>query len=282
MRQGGVFAWVVLLEAVAPVAAGVQLPDTPLAERMALADCVIVGRVLSLEEEPALAYPLVKVPGAPKVAYRVAMVRVDTPILGLATQKEVRVGFIHVPTDERPVAIPSSSTQAKLVAGQEGCFFLHKHPEESFYVAQKAWDVLDKDKVKEFGKVVAQAKRCARLKEDPDAGLRSKDAEDRLLAAALLIYRYRTVAWASGGPPRTEPIDAERSRLILTALAEGPLADKTAAVPRLRLFYRLGLTAKDGWKPPRSLKEVPAAADAWLRENAVTYRIERYVPPEAK
>jgi hypothetical protein len=48
----------------------------------------------------------------------------------------------------------------------------------------------------------------------------------------------------------------------------------------LRLFYRLGLTEKDGWRRPGAAKEVPEAARAWLRAHAATYRIRRYAPPE--
>ena len=46
------------------------------------------------------------------------------------------------------------------------------------------------------------------------------------------------------------------------------------------LFLWLGLTEADGWTEPRSPKEYPAAAQAWLRANAATYRIQRYVPEE--
>ena len=35
-------------------------------------------------------------------------------------------------------------------------------------------------------------KRCVKLLEKPTAGLKSKDASDRLLTASLLINRYRT------------------------------------------------------------------------------------------
>ncbi len=50
---------------------------------------------------------------------------------------------------------------------------------------------------------------------------------------------------------------------------------------RLRLFFRLGLTNRDGWKSVRSDKEAALAAQSWLRANASTYRIRRYVAEES-
>ena len=38
------------------------------------------------------------------------------------------------------------------------------------------------------------------------------------------------------------------------------------------------LTDDDGWQRPRNFKEVPAAAQKWLTDNASTYRIRAYVP----
>ncbi len=73
------------------------------------------------------------------------------------------------------------------------------------------------------------------------------------------------------------------SKLILAALAEGPWTeeDSQSQVGRLRLFLRLGLTDKDGWLQPRSMEEMPAAAQKWLRDHAAAYRIQRYVPEPA-
>jgi hypothetical protein len=39
----------------------------------------------------------------------------------------------------------------------------------------------------------------------------------------------------------------------------------------------LGLTPEDGWAPPQNFQEVSAAAKAWLKEHAGTYRIQRFV-----
>ena len=44
-----------------------------------------------------------------------------------------------------------------------------------------------------------------------------------------------------------------------------------------RVFFRLGLTAQDGWTPPRDAKALPDAAKQWLKDNAEKYRIQRLV-----
>ena len=56
---------------------------------------------------------------------------------------------------------------------------------------------------------------------DPMASLKSKDANERVLTAGMLIYRYRDCRKNPNGKAKEEPIDAAQSKLILTAIAEG-------------------------------------------------------------
>jgi tetratricopeptide (TPR) repeat protein len=236
---------------------------------VALADLIVVGRVAGIEEEPVQAWPLLKVRGGSRVSFKMVEVRIDRVLFGRAGPEPVRVGL--GPGWRMPV----------LTEGQTGCFFLRQHPEEAFFVVSAGADFFDSRRA-EFAKVVDTAARCAGLLANPDAGLRSPDGEDRLLTAALLIFRFRTPWYAYSGAPRTEPIDAELSRRILAVLAEGSFSDRAAREPmgRLRLFQRLDLTRDDGWTSPRNLSDVAAAAEKWLAENAATYRIRRYIPEE--
>jgi hypothetical protein len=265
-----------LLAAATPAHAAIPIPEPPVPQRVALADCVVVGEVAEVKPEPVHAAPDVKVPGAPKVPYRMAVIRAETVVVGPRDLREVQVGFVAAPR-------PGGPRQAafRWTRGQEACFFLRKHPDEPFFVVRAGWDVLPKKGAEEFARARALVQRCARLLDDPLAGLRAKGADERLLTAAMLIFRYRTAQFVYRGEPRTEPIDAEQSRLILSALAEGSWSVREVYGPmgRLRLFYRLGLTEKDGWRP-EAAKDVPGAARAWLRANAATYRIRRYAPPE--
>jgi hypothetical protein len=258
-----------LLGPVATVRAGIPMPTVPIPQRVALADAVVVGTVTGLEEQPVRAYPLLKVRGGHRVAFTMAQVRVDRVLLGSAGPGRVRVG------------VGPGPNMPTLAAGQEGCFFLHRHPEEPFCALSAGSDFIDSRRP-EYGKAVALAGRCAGLLGNPDEGLRSRTADDRLLAAALLIFQFRTVRSVYTGAPRTEPIEAGLSRRILAVLHEGPLADEAAREPtgRLTLFLRLGLTEADGWVPPPTLPKVAAAAEKWLDENASTYRIRRYIPED--
>jgi hypothetical protein len=250
--------------------AGFTLLDPPVPQRAALASAIVMAKVVEVEEEPILAFPLLKVPGGPKVSYQVARIRIETTLLGASKVEEVRVG------------VGPGRAMPKLEVGLKGCFFLHKHSEEPFYVLTAGSDFIEHGKAKEYDKDVALARRCSNLLAKTDEGLSSKDAEDRLLTAAMLIFQFRTVRQAYRKAPRTEPIDAGLSQRILAVLAEGPLADEAARKPmgRITLFFRLGPTEADGWKTPARLKDLPAATAKWLADNTATYRIRRYAPEE--
>lgn len=259
-----------------PVRGGFPRPEPPLPQRVALADCVIVGKVTNVPADPVHAFALPKIAGAPKVAHQMAVVGIDSVVLGATDVRELRVGFIAPPPS------PRRRTAFQWSVGQEGCFFLRKHPDESFWVIQADYDLVAKGRGKDFERRLALVQRCGKLLKDAEAGLRAPEADDRLLTAGMLILRYRTPQHVYRGEAKTAPIDAERNRLILAVLADGEWTEMDLRAPmgRLRLFFRLGLTARDGWKPAKSEKETAAAAQAWLRAHAATYRIRRYVPEE--
>jgi hypothetical protein len=272
-----------LLTADFPAGAVVPLTAPPLPERVALADLIALGKVTAVEEDLVEAAPLVKIPGVTKkVSYRLAVVSIQSPLLGAEKSERIRVAFAPPPADgARTGRGTGRFALVRLAAGDEGCFFLRKHPDQPFYVAAASYDFLDKSKTKAFDKDIAEVKRCVSLLGDANAGLRSKQPDERLLTAALLIYRYRTPRHVYRGKPKTEPVEAEQSQRILAALADGDWNMKETPVPgsALSLFLRLGLTKAEGWEPPPALAELPAAAQTWLRKHS-DYRIQRYVPPD--
>jgi hypothetical protein len=275
----------VFLSLTATVSALVIAP-APIPDRVAMADLVIVGKITAIEEKTVLA---TRFPGAPeKVEHKIAMIQIDDLLKGPKGLTHARLGFVPPP----PVAPPKPGQpivsggarrfpQLNHAVGQEACFFLSKHHEGDFLVARMSFDVVEK-KAGTFEKDIAQAKRCAKLLEDPRASLQANDPQDRLATAAMLLTRYRTPR--AGTPnPKTEPIDAAESTLILKAIAT---ADWSKPVniqevsPQL-VFGRLNLTAKDGWNPPKFKdyqKEFPAAAQQWLKANQDKHRIQRFVP----
>lgn len=240
----------------------------PLPNRVATADIVIVGKVTAIEDKTTLVAPF---PGAKnKTEYKVAVVSVSDALLAPKGTKSIRLGFVPI---RAGVFVSPPPFQASV--GQEGCFFLSKHADADIYVASGQLIFID-NKGDTFDKDLALIKRCTRILNDPNAALKGKDADDRFLAAGMLVAQYRT---RKSPNAKTEPIDAEQSKLILQALAA---ADWTPSTDHMRLsplmvLYRLPLTAKDGWAPPGTdAKAIAAYAPQWLNEHAGTYRIERF------
>ena len=282
-RSGRILGALALITVTGRAGAIVPLTAPPLPARVALADLIALGKVTAIEDGVVEAAPLVKIPGVTKkVPFRIAVVSIQSPIQGADKLERVRVAFTPPPTDGTTVRGGGRLAIVRLAAGYEGCFFLRKHSDEPFYVASAAYDFLAKGKTKEFDKEIAQVKRCVRLLNDTKKGLAAKEADDRLLTAALLIYRYRTPRHVYRGKPRTESIAADESKRILTILSEADWEAKepSLAGTPLSLFLRLDLTAADGWQPPADLPRVAPAARKWLLDNAAKYRIQRYLPPE--
>ena len=274
-----------LLAARAPAQAKMMIAPPPLAQRVAAADAVVVGKVTGFADKAvaAVRYP----GGTDTVNYQIALVKVEDALFGPKDAKTVRVGFLPPAPPAPPPARPGFRPpirrypQANLTLNQEACLFLTKHPAGDFYVLATYYDVLNKAGNPGFEKEVEEARRCAKLLAGPKAGLASANKDDRTLTAVMLVTRYRTQRWYAGKPPKAEPIDAAQSKAILTALAD---ADWTIGNPRQAqaspqaMFNRLGLTDKDGWVPPKDARRYADEAKAWLKEHADTYRIQRFVP----
>jgi len=246
----------------------------PIPNRVATADLVVAGKVTAVEDKGVMAAPS---PGANKVEYRVAVVTLGDGLPAPANVKTVRLGF--VPTPPMVVINPPPFQPA---VGTEGVFLLNKNADGDFYVAHGQLQFISKNNPN-FDKDIAQVRRCLKILEDPDAALKGTNAEDRFLAAAMLVARYRT---ARGPNAATEPVEAARSKLILEALAAAdwtPSTDFTRLSP-LMVLHRLPLTEKDGWKPPppQDQKAYAAYAQQWVKEHAGTYRIPRFVADKGK
>lgn len=261
----------------------VPLAEPSLPQRVALADLVVIGKVTALEPDLVDASPLLKIPRVGKIPYRIAVVSVQTPIFGSKTPTQLRVGYVVLPSTPKESQVKYRRlARLKLDVGQEGCFFLTKHPDESFYVAQAAYEFLDQSKTKDYAKKLVEIKKCAELLRDPEAGLQAKAQADRLLTAAMLIFRYRTARFVYTGKPTTAPIDASQSHRILAALTEAEWKEDEALLELspFSLFMRLDLTPEDGWTPPPSLPAQISAARKWLHDNGSRYRIQKYVPED--
>ena len=257
----------------------------PVPERVAVSDAVVVGKVTGFGDKLVNAKDLY---GDAKVDYQIAVVQVEDAVLGIKDVKEIMVGFVPPPPPPPPpppggpFLMVKRRAQFTLTLDQEGCLFLVKHPTEDFYVGVHYYDFTNKKDNPNFDKFLDEVKHAAQLLDDPAAGLQSKQADDRFLTAAMLIVRYKTRPL--GAAARTEPIDAGQSKQILLALADADWEPQVGGpgfvgfqLNPQNVFFRLGLTAKDGWNQPKDIKELPQAAKAWLKDNADKYRIERFV-----
>jgi hypothetical protein len=287
-RLAGLAGLGLLLAALPAPAKAMMIAPAPIPQRVAQADVVVTGKVTAIEDKTVAATPA---PGAKdKVEYTVAVIKVQDDILGAKGLTHIKVGFIVPKEAPAPPAKPGGPVRLPIRRGpvvkfevdQEVLVFLKKHHDGDFYIAQAYFDVVDKKVAPDFDKQVELAKKCAKALADPMASLKSKDADERLMTAGMLVSRYRYFRQPN---PKTEPIDADESKLIMNVLAE---ADWTkpftpGSVSPQQVFGQLGVTEKDGWvwKPAPGVPVPPNAyqdaAKAWVKANADKYRIQRFV-----
>jgi hypothetical protein len=265
-----------LLFAASSAHALIAAPD-PLPMRLAVSKyTIVVGKVTALEEKPRLAKQFQG--QIDKVEWTIAEIKVEDSLLGAKGLTHARVGFVppRKPNPNEPIS-SGSLRQRVLKVGDEGIFYLTPHFEEVFYTAPGFFDVTSKAGNPNFDKEVALVRRCAKLLEDLPGSLKSKDKDDRFMAAAMLLVRHRTPTGV--GKPVEKAIDAAESRAILEALADADWS-KPLNFQELHpqmVFGRLGVGPNDGFMPPRMPKEYAAAAQKWCKDNAGKYVIKGYV-----
>jgi hypothetical protein len=255
-----------------------MIAPAPIPQRVALCDAVVVGKVVKFLDKTVKA---ARFPGdTEKADFQVAVVEVKDAVLGAKDKKEIQVGFA-VPQNAPggPVRPGRGRFGATLTLEQEVCLFLVPHDDAPFYVMHNYYDVVDKKDNADFDKDVDEAKRSAKLIADPMAGLKATQAEDRFLTAAMLIARYKTPK-PSANEPKEEAIDAGESKLILQALADADWKPKNPGRFEMNpqnVFFRLGITEKDGFKQPEDFEKLPEAAKKWLKDNAEKFKLQRFV-----
>jgi hypothetical protein len=241
--------------------------DSPVPERMAEADVVVLGKVTLLEKT--------SVTGADGNRLRLVRVNVEEDLLGTAGKTPLRVGFIF----SRDNALLETPV---LRRGQKVCLFLTREKGVGFYRILGAQGAAGdppaiSEAFDEYEKTVAAVRRAAPLLRNLPAGLVSKNPEERMLTAWMLTVRYRKPFLQF---PKTgfveQPIDARESRRILENLTL--LADKNPDA-LWTLFWDLGL---EPWNL-QGVKGEDFAPNArkWLQKNAGTWRLRKRVPKQA-
>jgi hypothetical protein len=289
-RQVGVFtAAGAALLAAATFANALMIAPPSLAQRVAQANTIVVGKVEKIEEK-AVTAP--RFPGdKEKAEYQVAVIKIDDPILAAKGLTHVRVGFVPPPMGRPGIGIRPRPT-VTFTKDQEVLVFLNPHFEANFLEAPAYFDVIDKKGNPNFEKDLAEVKKYAKLLAAPKDGLTSKDKDERFTTAAMLVAQYRNRR-VGVNEPKTEAVDAETSKLVLTALAEADWKANPGfnRLSPLMTFQQLGVSEKDGFTPPMQeimgrkqidYQKLPEAAQQWLKENAGKYKVQRFVYDEKK
>jgi hypothetical protein len=254
-----------LLVVLAVASARVAAPP-PIAVRLATAEAVFVGKVTGFGDKMVPA----DLEKGDDRQMQVATVEVSQDLLGKVGRK-VQVGFFP-PMGRRP--------GLQLEPKDEALFLVRKHPKlKNTYVAEMFYSAVREKDNPEFKTQVDEAKAAVKLIANPLVGLKSKDADERYLTAALLITRYRTETPGS----KLEPVPAAESKLLLETLAEvdwQPRNPKFFSLPAIGLFGRLGATDKDGWTAPKNFADYVPEAKKWLKANAEKFKMQRYAAPK--
>jgi hypothetical protein len=251
-------------------------------ERVVRARSVVVVKVLRIEKDTVT----IKTPPNLKQEFLVAVVKVESSIKGDKEGSELRVGF-HAPPnpkDKQPGGIVGLPAPVKLTRDQEALLFLSPFQDSDLNVVAAHSELLDK-KSKTFEKDLKLVEHCMKLLAKPEDGLKAEDAAERFLTARLLIGKYRPNSGFGLGPDKNKemPIDAEESKLIMKALAEGDWKQKltpgggATEVSAFDLFLMLKVTKEDGFTPPKDNTKYAEAAKAWVKENVGKYRVKQIV-----
>jgi hypothetical protein len=250
----------------------IQLPAP---QQVARADAVVLGKVESIADKTVKAKS--HIPGQnTEVEYQVATVKVQDGFLGAKGLTDVQIAWVPGAPNVNP---RFRGRQVNLTKDQEACFFLTKHPTEAFFVVNSTPDVVNKSNA-DFEKYTTLVKKCVQALDDPQKGLKSKEAAERLLTANLLLTRYRQPAF---GSTKQESIDADESKLILQTMldADWTKVDADTGTNPQAMFYMINPTKEEGWQPPQNITQPNQIIDAmkgWVKDNVSTYRIKKFVP----
>lgn len=247
-------------------------PAASAAERALRVPVVFVGKVAAIEKATVEAEPY---PGAgTKLAYTVAVVKVETALAGADGMTHVKIGFA-----------PMRRYAITLKDGQSALFFVAKHHDAPFHVIPYMTPPIDTAEGG-YKQQLEGATAALAVVADPGKALKAEKAEDRAAAAAAIVFKLRH-------PPEEAPkgneailLAADESRTILKALAGAAWKEDRhdLTLNGFRSFVLLGLTDADGWKPPAAeagkdyVETTRAAFAAWLDGPGKEYRIKKLVP----
>lgn len=257
-------------------------------EKLVRSDVVAVGKVTALEKDTIDAP---QYPGAPdKVAYKIAVVKIENGLVGANNITHVKIGFIPPAEGAPPVGRPGRGGYApvNLTKDMEALFYLKKHHSADFYTVEPIMAPTD-TKDEGYKAQLETVKKGAAVIADPTKALKAEKADDRLFAAALLVTKYRSYP---ENAPEVEnvKIGADESKLILKAIAEGDWKkDQDGVSPHpYQAFSMLGLNQTSGFKFPQVkpgedfITKAKETYTEWLAGAGKDYQITKIVAKPKK
>lgn len=261
-------------------------------EKLVRSDVVAVGKVTAIEKDDVLAPQF---PGAPeKVAYKIAVVKIETGLFGANNVTHVKIGFVP-PVGDPNAPQPGGGRPGRggyqpvnITKDMEALFYLKKHHSADFYTVEPIMAPAG-TKDEGYKDQLELVKKGAGVIADPMKALKAEKADDRLFAAALLVTKYRSYP---DNAPEVEnvKIGADESKLILKAIAEGDWKkDQDGISPHpYQAFSMLGLQPANGFKFPQVkpgedfIAKTKEAFTAWLADAGKDYQITKLVAKPRK
>ena len=201
-------------------------------QKVAQSDVIVTGKVTTVEKETV---ELPQFAGDKnKAAFTVAVIKIETALSGAKNVTHLKVAFMAQPGgggEEVPVGKPGIRPlpirgfgPVQLTEGQEGIFFLQKHPGSDTYYAIQQGMTPVAAKAENYKDELVKVKGITDALADPLKALKAEKLDARLTAVAAIVGKYRQPA--RGGQSVEVAIPAEETKLILKTLLE---ADWTVA-----------------------------------------------------
>ncbi len=253
---GSAAAQVQVFPAVPPIGGGIGRPGLPVApaftgppaQQRAVNSQLVVSGTVSQEKD---ALELEQYKGSPvKTTYKVFNLKVTDTIIGDKAEKvKILVGpgdFAQIPFEQpgQPAQpyYPAYLGNVQLMDGQEGVFFLMKHPAggDQWIISNTVGACVPLNPLDTTYKAdLATVKAVAAVYADPVKALKTEKLDDKIKAAVVLMTKYSRPPAFDGRPHTRVAISDDETKLIFAAMMEADWGVWDNPQPGVQLDYTL-------------------------------------------
>ncbi|WP_157368892.1 hypothetical protein [Zavarzinella formosa] len=270
----------------------VPVPTKPVTQAMQ-AGVIVLGKVAEIEKDTVWVAPYRGAGKEQNVAYKIAVLKIEDPLVGARGLTQLRVGFLADSPAHVDPALPRTAVGVRrgnmagsvaLTAEMDGLFMLVPHQTGDFYVIVINGDPLLKKDLN-YAKDSEAVKKIAAAIDDPVTALKSKNKDDRAMAAQTLLIRHQTRPLSA--KVTDEDISPEENKLILQVIAELPWTPEGSdnSKPSRSGLWKYLHTEELGFVPPvfnsknqaEFNKQWEEATKTFLSENAGKIKIKKLV-----